>query len=104
MTEHPAPPFQRDLAVDLLKQIEHAGRGAGGGDRPDVILGAMKQDVLDLLPRQASVVIESGPSGVGRRRRAQLLRRTAADIDIESGHLEPVIAERGSDPIWWTVG
>ena len=92
VADHPAPPLERNLAIDLLVEVEIA---RADHDRADVVRRAMEQQLLGLRARQAVGGIEAGPSGIGRGARAQIVRRLAADMDVEPAHLEPVVAEAG---------
>src|SRR5262245_53203767 len=53
----------------------------------------MQQQFFELLARQAGVVVETCPTGIGRRAGAQIVGRALADVDVETRHLEPIVAE-----------
>ena len=85
-------PASGNLAIDLLVKLEIA---RADHDRADVVRRAVQQQLLGLRARQAVGVIEAGPSGIGCRAGAQVIRRLAADMDVKPAGLEPVVAEAG---------
>src|SRR5207247_4736621 len=89
----PPPSFERYFPIDFVQEIYDARR-VRVENRADVVSGALDQNLLQALGRQSGIVVEAGPSGVGRSRGAHVVARLPPDIGVDAGQLEPVVAGR----------